>query len=65
MESWSASGLQQVGSRLRRPLCSDRRKLASDLLGPPRRLTYKDRICDIKALGMAHAVAPRRPFVSS
>ena len=65
MESTSPPGLEQVGSRLRRPLCSDRRIPTSGVLGPPRKLTYKDRICDIKALGLAHAVAPRRPSASS
>ena len=65
MESWSASGLQQVGSRLRRPLCSDRRNPASDLLEVSRRLLYKHRFWDIKALCLAHALGARRPCVSS
>ena len=65
MESWSASGLQQVGRRLRRSLCSGRRNPASDLLGISRGLLYKHRPCDIKALGLAHALGARRPRVSS
>ena len=35
MDSRSASGPQQVGTRLRRSLCSDRRNPGSDLLRPP------------------------------
>ena len=65
MESWSASGLQQVGSRLRRSLCSDRRNPASDLLEVSRELLYKHRPWDIKGLGLAHALGARRPCVSS
>ena len=65
MDSRSASGLQQVGRRLRRSLCSDRRNPASDLLRPPRELSYKARICDIKALALAHAIAARRSCASS
>ena len=38
MDSRPASRPQQVGSRLRRSLCSDRRMRASDLSGTPRRL---------------------------
>ena len=65
MESWSASGLQQVGSRLRRSLCSGRRNPASDLLGPSRGLFCKHRSCDIKGLALAHALGAKRPCVSS
>ena len=65
MESWSTPGLQQVGSRLRRPLCSDRRNPAPDLLEVSRGLLYKHRPWDIKGLGLAHALGARRPCVSS
>ena len=65
MESWSASGLQQVGSRLRRSLCSGRRNPASDLLGPSRGFFCKHRSCDIKGLALAHALGAKRPCVSS
>ena len=65
MESWSASGLQRVGRRLRRSLCSDRRNPASDLLEVSRGLLYKHRFWDIKALCLAHALGARRPCASS
>ena len=65
MESWSAPGLQHVGRRLRRPLCSDRRNPASDLLEVSRGLLYKHRPWDIKGLGLAHALGAGRPCVSS
>ena len=65
MESWSASGLQQVGSRLRRSLCSGRRDPASDPLWLSMRLFYKHRSCVIKALALAHALGAKRPCVSS
>ena len=65
MESWSAPGLQQVGSMLRRPLCSDRLNPASDLLEVSRGLLYKHRPWDIKGLGLAHALGAGRPCVSS
>ena len=65
MESWSASGLQQVGRMLRRSLCSDRRNPASDLLEVSRGLLYKHRPWDIKGLGLAHALGAKRPCVSS
>ena len=65
MESWSASGPQQVGSRLRRSLCSGRRNPASDLLGLSRGFFCKHRSCDIKGLALAHALGAKRPCVSS
>ena len=52
MDSRSASGPQQVGIRLR-------------LIEAPRKLSYNDRICEIKALALAHAIAARRPCASS
>ena len=65
MESWSASGLQQVGSRLRRSLFSDRRNPASGLLEVSRGLLYEHRPWDIKALGLARALGAGRSRVSS
>ena len=65
MESWPAPGLQQVGSRLRRSLCSGRRTHASGLLGFSRGLFCKHRSCDIKGLALAHALGAKRPCVSS
>ena len=65
MESWSAPGLQQVGSRLRRSLRSGRRNPASDVLGPSRGFLCKHRSCDIKGLALAHALGAKRPCVSS
>ena len=65
MESWSAPGLQHVGSRLRRSLCSGRRNAASDLLGLARGLFCKHRSCDIKAMALAHALGTTRPCMSS
>ena len=52
MDSRFASGPQQVGTRFR-------------LVEAPRELSYKDRICDIKALALAHAIAARRCCASS
>ena len=65
MESWSAPGLQQVGSKLRRSLCSGRRNPASDLLGLSSGFFCKHRSCDIKGLALAQALDAKRPCVSS
>ena len=65
MDSRPASGTQQVGTKLRRSLCSGRRNPASDLLEVSRRLLYKHRFWDFKALCLAHALGARRPCVSS
>ena len=56
---------QQLGGGLRRPLCSDRRNPASDLLEVSRGLLYKHRPWDIKGRGVAHALGAGRPCVSS